>query len=265
MFADGFTLEAVEAIVIGDDVDPLDVLDAVTQLVDKSLVVADRESHGTRYRLLETIRQYALERLDESGATDAIRRRHAQWCARLVGDATVGSHGPDEPLWVERLNRELENLRAAITWATGAKETDLAMELLGEVPTLVINTPLGYAVTPWAAAALSIPNASHHPRAGAVLALRAADHRRHDGFADAERDACDAIDAVLRPDNSFSTLPWGVLLQIYAYSGHAEKFVERHEEFLDAVRRRGDDYDLAFSMSLVAVNLMAIGRAEDGL
>ena len=98
--------------------------------------------------------------------------------------------------------------------------------------------------------------------AGAVLALRAADHRRHDRFADAERDACDAIEVVLRPDNFFSSLPWGVLLQVYAYSGHVEKFVARHEEFLSAVRGHGDDYDIAFSMSLVAVNLMALGRAE---
>ena len=146
--------------VSGEDVDRLDVLDAITQLVDKSLVVADRERHGTRYRLLETIRQYALERLDESGDTDAIRRRHAQWCARLVADAAVGSHGPDEPQWVTRLDRELENLRAAVTWATGANDTDLAMELLGEVPTIVINTSFGYALTPWAAAALGIPDAS---------------------------------------------------------------------------------------------------------
>src|SRR4029079_10062537 len=110
-----------------------------------------------------------------------------------------------------------------------------------------------------------IPGATEHPRAGAVLALRAADHRRHDRFADAERDACDAVDAVLTPENSFSTLPWGVLIQIYAYSGHAEKMVERHDEFLSAVRHRGDDYDLAFSLSVVAVNLMALGRPEDGL
>ena len=71
VFAGGFTLDAAEAVVGGDDIDPLDVLDGVAQLVDKSLVVAEREHHDTRYRLLETIRQYALERLD-----DARRHRH---------------------------------------------------------------------------------------------------------------------------------------------------------------------------------------------
>jgi len=265
VFAGGFTLGAAEAVASGGDVDPLYVLDGVTQLVDKSLVVAEREDHGTRYRLLETIRQYALERLEENGATDALRRRHAQWCAQLVADAAAGSHGPDEPEWVTRIDRELDNLRAAITWATGANDIELAMGILGEGPRLVINTSYGYTLSPWAAAALRIPGATDHRRHGAVLALRAADHRRHDRFVDAERDACDAIDVVLRPENSFSSLPWGVLLQVYAYLGRAEKFLARHEEFLSAVRLHGDDYDVAFSLALVAINLMALGRAEDGL
>jgi len=266
VFAGGFTLDAAETVGADDEGWSGDVLDDLAQLVDKSLVVAEEDADGgTRYRLLETIRQYAIAHLNDAEATDAIRRRHAQWCVRLVADAAAGSRGPDEPRWVRRLDRELENLRSAITWATGANETDLTMELLGALPVLVINTPFGYALGPWAAAALRIAGATQHPRLGAVLALRAADHRLHDRLADAERDACDAIDAVLRPETSFSSLPWGVLLNVYAYSGRAEQFLERHEEFLSAARRHGDDYAIAFSLSLVAINLMAVGRAEDGL
>ncbi len=84
VFAGGFTLDAAEAVVAGDGVEAFDVLDGVGQLVDKSLVVADETSLGTRYRLLETIRQYALERLDDEGATDAVRRRHAEWCVAFT-------------------------------------------------------------------------------------------------------------------------------------------------------------------------------------
>ena len=218
VFAGGFTLDAAEAVARGGDVDPLDVLDGIAQLVDKSLVVADREDHVTRYRLLETIRQYALERLEERGATDAVRRRHAQWCVQLLASAAAGSRGPDEPEWVARLGRELENLRAAITWSTGVADVDLAVDLLGSVPSLVMNTPLGYAITPWADAVLGVPGAGEHPSRGVVLALRAADHRLHDRFIDAERDACEAIGVVPRPENRFSLLPWGMLIQIYAYS-----------------------------------------------
>ena len=224
VFAGGFTLDAAEAVASGGDVDPLDVLDGITQLVDKSLVVADREDHVTRYRLLETIRQYGLERLEERGATDAVRRRHAQWCVQLLASAAAGERGPDEPEWVARLGRELENLRAAITWSTGVADVDLAVDLVGSVPSLVMNTPLGYAIAPWADAVLGVPGASEHPSRGAVLALRAADHRLHDRFIDAERDACEAIEVVLQPENRFSILPWGMLLQVYAYSGHADNF-----------------------------------------
>ena len=99
VFSGGFTLDAAEAVVGGDGIDPRDVFDGITLLVDKSLVVADREHHDTRYRLLETIRQYALERLDEGGVTDTMRRRHATWCAEFVAEASVGMQGPDEVAW----------------------------------------------------------------------------------------------------------------------------------------------------------------------
>ena len=76
------------------------MLDGLGQLVDKSLVVADPTPAGTRYRLLETIRQYALERLDDAGETDTTRRRHATWCAGFVAQASAGMQGPDEAAWL---------------------------------------------------------------------------------------------------------------------------------------------------------------------
>ena len=107
VFAGGFTLDAAEAVVAGDGIEAFDVLDGVGQLVDKSLVVADETSLGTRYRLLETIRQYALERLDDEGVTDAVRRRHAEWCvgvhrARSRSRCSVRTNGPGASAWIVR-------------------------------------------------------------------------------------------------------------------------------------------------------------------
>ena len=84
----------------GDGVEPWDVLDALRDLVAKSMVVADETPHGTtRYQLLETLRQYARERLDEQGDTDRFRRRHAELFAEFAEHAGPGLLGPDELRW----------------------------------------------------------------------------------------------------------------------------------------------------------------------
>ena len=92
VFAGGFTLGAAAAVAGRRELDTFDVLDLLGQLVDKSLVVADDTSDGTRYRLLETIRQYALERLDDAGETDDVRQR-----ARGVGGDVRGRRGVRMP------------------------------------------------------------------------------------------------------------------------------------------------------------------------
>ena len=212
VFAGGFTLDAAEAVVGGDDIDPLDVLDGIAQLVDKSLVVAEREHHDTRYRLLETIRQYALERLDDRGATDTMRRRHATWCAGFMAQVSVGVQGPDEVAWLARLDREIDNVRAALTWATGADDADLSLSLIGSFGFWnLFGRRLGYVLGPWAAAALATTGAAEHPRFAHVLALRALDHFNHQRIDEAERDARRAIDLIAEPGTPFSTSPWSVL------------------------------------------------------
>ena len=109
VFAGGFTLDAAQSVATGDAIDEYDVLDGLGQLVDKSLVVADDTDDGTRFRLLETIRQYALERLDEVGETDDVRRRHAEWLAAFTARASAGTHAADQHLWTARLAAELDN------------------------------------------------------------------------------------------------------------------------------------------------------------
>jgi predicted ATPase/transcriptional regulator with XRE-family HTH domain len=100
---------------------PTDVLDVLAGLVAKSLVQVDRVSVGdtieTRYRLLETVRQYSIERLREAGEEDAARRRHSEWCAELAEQAEPRLLGMDQIQWLVRLDRERDNLRAALAWS----------------------------------------------------------------------------------------------------------------------------------------------------
>jgi predicted ATPase/class 3 adenylate cyclase/DNA-binding CsgD family transcriptional regulator len=114
-FLGGFDLAAARAVAGGGDVEHYQVLDQLTLLVDKSLVVADDSGGPTRYRLLETVRQYALEKLGESGEADAVRARHRDHYTALVAmlDAPAGS---DYEQLLCQADIEIDNLRAAFSW-----------------------------------------------------------------------------------------------------------------------------------------------------
>jgi predicted ATPase/transcriptional regulator with XRE-family HTH domain len=118
VFSGGWMLEAAESVCAGDGIDTAEILDGLEQLANKSLVRVERGENGaTRYRLLEIIRQYARMKLVESGEADTVRRRHAGYYLAL---ADVGApHTPKDPTkftWLDRLELENRNLRAALTW-----------------------------------------------------------------------------------------------------------------------------------------------------
>ncbi|MCW3055796.1 MAG: Adenylate/guanylate cyclase [Chthonomonadales bacterium] len=134
VFAGGWTLEAVEQICIGDaegsgpSIEEWETLDLLTSLADKSLVVAEPQEGRTRYRLLESVRQYAHDRLLEEGTFDAMRRRHQAFFLALAEEAEPKLLGPEQVLWLERLEREHDNLRAALE---GSGDAEAALRIAG--------------------------------------------------------------------------------------------------------------------------------------
>ncbi|WP_185949365.1 BTAD domain-containing putative transcriptional regulator [Microbispora sp. KK1-11] len=120
VFAGGATLEAAEQVCEGD-------IDVLGRLVDKSLVVFD----GGRYRMLETIKAYAAERLAESGAERQVRLAHAEFFARLAEAAEPHLRSGEQLEWLARLSAEHDNLSAALRWACEEAEADLALRLVG--------------------------------------------------------------------------------------------------------------------------------------
>ncbi|MDQ3238287.1 MAG: tetratricopeptide repeat protein [Actinomycetota bacterium] len=132
VFAGGWTLGAAEAVGAGDSVEGEDVLDLLSRLVDKSLVVAEMRREGSsRYRFLEPVRQYAQERLEVSEEGDAVRLRHALWFLAFAEEAEPELRREHQGLWLERLETEHDNLRAAIQSFLEQEETEPALRLCG--------------------------------------------------------------------------------------------------------------------------------------
>ncbi|GAA4675928.1 BTAD domain-containing putative transcriptional regulator [Phytohabitans rumicis] len=117
VFAGGATLDAVEEVCEGD-------LDLLAALVDKSLVVADADG---RYRMLETIKAYGLERLAEAGETDRVRQAHARYFLRLARQADRRLRSREQLEWIARLHADHDNLHAAMRWAIAAGDARLAV------------------------------------------------------------------------------------------------------------------------------------------
>lgn len=117
VFAESFTLEAVRAVCMAE-ASELDTIDLLTSLIDKSLVVASSETGAElRYRLLETICQYGLEQLAQADELAQARNRHLDYYLQLAATAAPKLKGPEQLQWFERLERENENFRAALSWS----------------------------------------------------------------------------------------------------------------------------------------------------
>ena len=125
-FAGGWTLEAAEAVGVGDEVEDWEVIDLLTSLIDKSLIVSEQDQGKTRYRLLETIRQYAGDRLEENGEVTTVRERHQAFFVALAEEGEPHLVGAKQAEWLNRLEREHDNMRTALNWDNRAGALQIA-------------------------------------------------------------------------------------------------------------------------------------------
>ena len=131
VFAGGWTLEAAETVGQGPGIDDYDVLSPLAQLVNKSLVVVDAdENDETRYRLLETVRQYAREKLSETGEGMVVRDAHLQYFLGLAERAELAVFGPDDVEWLRHLEVDLDNIRTALDWSL-KQDVQVGLRLAG--------------------------------------------------------------------------------------------------------------------------------------
>lgn len=134
IFAGGFTLDATEA-VCSQGIAQNHVLDLLGRLIDKSLVIVEEntQSGETRYRLLETIRQYALEKLVTTGEASEIRDRHLVYYSTIAEKAEPLLFSGEHTRWLRLLDTELDNVRAAIEWATSTGKAEVALRIAGSL------------------------------------------------------------------------------------------------------------------------------------
>jgi predicted ATPase/transcriptional regulator with XRE-family HTH domain len=135
VFLGGWTLEAAEAITAqeGDQSEgSKDVFSTLSALVDKSLVQKNEQNEGqTRFTMLETIREFALEILEKSGEMEAIRKRHTNFFLKLAEASEPALRGPNQQQWLDQLDEEHNNLRAALQWNLDQGDSETAVKLAG--------------------------------------------------------------------------------------------------------------------------------------
>jgi predicted ATPase/class 3 adenylate cyclase len=248
VFAGGCSLEAIEAVCSGGAVEEGEIVDLVASLVAKSLVVAEEASASVRYSLLETLRQYGAERLQESGEAKALQRRHAAHFAAFAHGAGSGLRGPEEAWWVGRLDQEFDNLRAGHGWAVAAGDADCALRIVGPLFWHAFWR-LRSEIFSWAQAALELSGAADHPLLPSACALAGWGPVLRGDFALARRLSEEAFAAErqlgLAPDFPSRFLR-GELLRL---AGDLDTGAEHYEACVATARDKGDSWELAMVLA----------------
>lgn len=131
VFSGGWTLEAAEEVAGKKEIPKQEILDLISNLVDKSLVLVEDRGIKVRYRMLETVRQYGLQILSEEGELEETRQRHADYFVHLAEQADEGLRDTRQVETVKVLDSEHDNLRGALRWATNSSKKNLALRLVG--------------------------------------------------------------------------------------------------------------------------------------
>jgi predicted ATPase/class 3 adenylate cyclase len=261
VFAGGATLGAAEAVCQGEGIDPDAVFELLAALVARSLVVAEEKGLGTRYRLLETIRQYGEERLDQSGESELWRARHADYYAALLTRVRDRAHeAEEEAFWAVRLGAEQENLLAAWSWAISTGHVGTAFAILaGFAPVEIWST---YPLVLAGEAALGLPGAAEHPGyplALAVSAVFAANRADVNGAGELSRQAAEANARQATPDwrvdETISAARSSMAVTAGAFADAA-----RHAEQTAALARAGGDLaDAAIELTFAVADHLVLG------
>jgi predicted ATPase/class 3 adenylate cyclase/DNA-binding CsgD family transcriptional regulator len=292
VFAAGFDLTAVSAVV--DNADDVVILGHLDSLVRKSLVVADHSTPRTRYRLFETIRQFAEDRLAESGALEQSRDRHARYFAHAAAARWDGWNGPGWRDAVDWVDVELDNLRSGFTWSSRRGDVEVATDIAAHAALMGFSVQL-FETLAWAEELLDAATAADVRRlprlytaagyacfAGRAEAARTHAHRATELEVDSRYDACEpgyasfieALCSVYCGDLDRYVELTGAVAQRYgkerAYgiasyvdglqsSGRVDEALALAEDSVAAARKIGNPYWISYALWIVG---LAFSKAD---
>ena len=234
VFAAGTTLAAAEAVTGAS-------LQVLESLVDKQLLVRRRD----RLNMLETIREYALERLADDPVATQVQRRLLDWCLGFAREAMPHLRAADRVAWLARVDLELPNLLAALSWALEARFTDEALELVGHLGDYWWQTGRSHEGLRWADAVVAqSSDASARARARGLLARARLTHRRDLG---AYRHDLEAALELFQAcgDAAGVAMSLAHLCYVDSWAGQSDAAAARSREALDWAERSGDRLALA--------------------
>ena len=265
VFAGGRTLEAIEAVCdAGRDL-PVDALDGVESLLDKSLIRQEEGPEGEpRFVMLETIHEYAREKLQESGEAEEIRRLHAEYFLKLAEGAEPELKGPWQLEWLDRLEAEHDNMRAALEWSLGGADLELGLRLGGTLSWFWYTRGHFNEGRRWLEEALTKNRgASTEARAKALWGLgnltsEQGDQERGETSL---RDALDLYRGVGDKKGVADSLCSLGLTRMFR--GDHEQAKALLEEGLAAARESGDQWSISYALNLRAASASDQGDIEE--
>ncbi len=262
VFAGPFDLAAAKEVATGVGIDEATVTAGLLRLVDRSLISPQETDGSTRYRLLETLRVYGLQRLEERDALGAAGDAHAAWAVEEAERGATGLAGPDEPLWAERLRSELPDLRASHRWLVG-RDTESSLRLLAALHWFAFFHAESE-VFRWAEVAAAAASERGSAWLPSVLASAAAGASIRGDLDEADA-AARAAWAAAR-DREPATGPQGleVLAEVAIWRGDLERAIELFREASEQAQATGSPFEIIWDLGCLAAALSYAGRPEEG-
>jgi predicted ATPase/class 3 adenylate cyclase/Tfp pilus assembly protein PilF len=256
VFPGGCTLEAAEAVYEEDD-----FLGELAVLLDGSLLQTDDDRLGLpRIRLLETVREYALEHAAAAGRLDGLKRRQASWALGLAEEAEAGLSGAKQAVWLERLDVELPNIRAAVDWALASGEAEILLRLIAPLNRFWRAHGNAQEARGWLEQGLQAPGVADEVRANALwtVARQAMAQSDYRNALPRIEEALELFRALGRPREvvfALSELGW-----IALHRGELDRAEELVAEASELARASGDDRAVAAALDAAAA--AAEGRGD---